>query len=127
MPMLDTSFVTYDPMLADFFDVRRRLNVMRDNGRVDAVPDELFLGVIGVVTQGDAAEIMRTEDGQTIPKRIFIASMFQFVAAATDYQGDEITWNKVCYRCKECLPYSRYGAGVYEAICEFQGNIPPAQ
>lgn len=127
MPQLDVSFMTTDPMLADTFAVRRKLNVVGTDGRAKQVPDTLFPKVRGVVTQQDASILLQAEDGQSFPKRIFIASRFQFIAAATDYTGDEVTWNGIVYICSSSLPYSRFGAGTYEAICDFRGNIPPAQ
>lgn len=127
MPMLDVSFMTEDPMLADTFQVRRKLNVVGNNGRAQQTPDSFFPSVVGVVTQQSTSELMMAEDGQTFPKRIFIASKFQFVGIATDYQGDEVTWRGVVYICESSLPYPQYGNGVYEAICTFRGNVPAAQ
>lgn len=127
MPQLDVSFMTSDPMLSDVFDVRRRLNIVRQNGRVDAVPDQLFVGMQGVVTQQDPSELMKTEDGQEMPRRIFIASTFQFIATAPGYQADEITWNGIVYTVTSVLPYSRFGNGTYECIAQFKGPIPAQQ
>lgn len=127
MPLLDVSFVLDDVMLADTFDVQRRLNTVGSNGRVTATPDEVFLGVGGVVTQQSSSDLMRTEDGQTIPKRIFIASRFQFMAVTSTNQPDEVTWDGVVYTVTSSLPYSRYGSGFYECVAEYRGPIPPAQ
>lgn len=130
MPLLDVSFMCEDPMLADTFDVRRRLNVMGVDGRVTATAGQLFVGVVGVVTQQGVATLMRMEDGQSVPKRIFIASRFQFITESLGSPGnqpDEITWNGILYYVEESLPYSRYGAGFYECIAQFRGVVPPTQ
>lgn len=127
MPLLDVSFMVEDPMLADTFDVRRRLNIIGDNGRVTALPDEIHTGLIGVITQQDPSDLIRTEDGQTIPRRIFVASRFQMIALGPDRQPDEITWNGTVYTAVHSIPYSRYGAGFYECIAEFRGPVPPLQ
>lgn len=127
MPQLDVSFMTMDPMLADSFEVTRRLNVMGNDGRVTAVPDTQYSDLRGVVTQQDPADLIRTEDGQTIPRRIFIASTFQFLAAAPGQQPDEITWDENVYTVSEVFPYSRFGVGTYECIAEVRKMIPEAQ
>lgn len=127
MPLLDVGFMTRDPYLSTVFNVLRRLNAVGDNGRVIAAPDQFFKGVQGVVTQQDASMLMQAEDGQTFPKRIFIASTFQFIAEATGYQGDAITWLNVTYICTSSLPYPQFGEGIYEGIFEFRGNVPAAQ
>lgn len=127
MPQLDVSFMVSDPMLADGFTVTRRLNSMGTNGRVTATEDEVFDDLLGVITQQNPSDLIRTEDGQRIPRRIFIASQFQFIALAPGSQPDWVTWNGTVYTVTECFPYSRYGAGFYEALAEFRGPIPPLQ
>lgn len=127
MPLLDVSFMLDDPMFSDEFSVTRRLNTMGTNGRVTAEPDEVFDGLTGVVTQQDPSTLLRAEDGMTLPRRIFIASRFQFIALAPGYQPDEITWNGTVYTVTSSLPYSRYGSGFYEAIAEVRKAVPPLQ
>lgn len=128
MPLLDVGFMTVDPMLADTFDVRRWLAFVGDDGRSDSAPSTLFRNVMGGVTHQDPADLIRTEDGQNIPKRIFIASRFQFMQASATNQPDEIHWNGLCYRVEHSLPYNRYGSGIYEVIAEYRNSpVPPAQ
>lgn len=116
MPQLDVSFMTTDPMLADTFEVVRRRETIVD-GRTVTTPQSLG-SKTGVVTQQDPAEIMKREDGQFVPRRIFVATMFQIYPAVEGFQPDEILWNGTRYEVTEVLPYSRYGRGVYEVIAE---------
>lgn len=116
MPQLDVSFMTTDPMLADRFEVVRRRETIVD-GRTVTTPQSLG-SKTGVVTQQDPAEIMKREDGQFVPRRIFVATMFQIYPAVEGFQPDEILWNGTRYEVTEVLPYSRYGRGVYEVIAE---------
>lgn len=127
MPLLDVSFMTVDPMLADCFNLNRRLNIVHSNGRVMAEPDQRFENCLGVITYQDPADLIRTEDGQSIPRRIFIATKLQLIGAGPDYQPDEIEHNGCLYTMTQVFPYSRYGAGVYEGIAEYRGPIPPFQ
>lgn len=116
MPQLDVSFMTTDPMLADTFEVVRRPETIVD-GRTVTTPQSQGYQT-GVVTQQDPAELMKREDGQFVPRRIFIATMFQIYPAVEGFQPDEILWNGTRYEVTEVLPYSRYGRGVYEVIAE---------
>ncbi len=123
MPLLDVSFMTDDPMLADTFDVTRRLDVVGSNGRTTPTTEQTFTGVTGVVTQQDPADLMRRDDGQMVPRLIFVASSFAFrgasrLANGTGYQPDQITWNGTVYTVKQIYPYSRFGAGTYEVVAE---------
>lgn len=131
MPFLDVSFVTQDPMLADRFDVRRRLDVVGLNGRVSATPDQFYTGLIGVITLeepvGTTNNLIRTEDSQSVNRRIFVAAKFQFIDASNGRQPDEITWDGEIYTVEKAVPYSRYGNGIYECIAQYRGPIPPLQ
>lgn len=125
MPQLDVSFMTVDPMLSDTFDVTRNREVLV-NGRV-TLDTESFLDQIGVVTQQDPAELMKREDGQFVPRRIFVASMFQFYGAVEGYQPDIIHWNGTEYHVVQVFPYSRFGAGVYEVVAQSQKAMDQPQ
>lgn len=116
MPQLDVSFMTADPMLADAFDVVRRREVLV-LGRVTVTTQE-FLDEVGVVTQESPSDLMKNTDAQFVPRRIFVASMFQFYGAVEGYQPDYILWNGSIYEVISVLPYSRFGAGTYEVIAE---------
>ncbi len=111
MPLLDVAFMVLDPRLADTFDVRRRTQAGGANGRVYAVPDEVYTDQVGVVTQQDPAAIVRSEDGAVMPRMISIATQFQFVALGPNQQPDEVLWNGALYTVTESLPYSRFGEG----------------
>ena len=127
MPMLDVSFMTYDPYLSDTLAVQRRLNSTGTTGRVSGALGQLCTGVPGVVTQEDPKDLIRTEDGMSVPRRIFVASTFQFFAENPTNQPDWITWNGITYTVESVVPYSRFGAGTYEAVAEYRGPVPAVQ
>ena len=115
MPQLDVAFVVSDPMLADCFDVTRNAETIDSKGRV-VKTTESFPGQTGVVTQQDPSDLMRRDDGQLVPRSIFVASMFGFRGAVNGNQPDVITWNRTDYLVKQVYPYSRFGAGIYECV-----------
>lgn len=143
MPLLDVSWVTQDPMLADVFSVTRRTDAVGSDGVTVPTPVQSFLAQVGVVTQQDPAELMRRDDEQHVPRRIFVASTFAFRGASaspdglTQYQPDEIRWpvdplgadlpETTVYRVVQVYPYSRYGRGMHECVAESQRAVDVPQ
>lgn len=121
MPDLDVSFVVTDPMLADTFSVTRRQQVLV-NGEMSTT-DTVIPNVIGVVTQESPYMLMTNPDAGIVPRRIFVASQFDFrglsqQADGAIYQPDLITWNGTTYKVLGVLPYQRYGEGITEVVAE---------
>lgn len=143
MPQLDVSWVVGDPMLADTFSVIRRTDVVGSNGRTTPLPVEQYLAQIGVVTQQSPADLMRRDESQRVPRRIFIASAFAFRNASrsadglTQYQPDQISWpvgpggedlpDTTVYTVEQVFPYSRYGQGLYECVATSMNAVDPVQ
>ena len=133
MPFLDVSEVLGDPELADTFNVTRRRDVLDGNGRTTPTVEGIFTDIVGVVTQQDPSDLLRTEDGQIVPRRIFIATTFQVIGASeaplggVQYQPDVITWNGSDYLVTSVMPYSRYGNGMYEVVATSTRAIDFAQ
>lgn len=129
MPLLDVSWVTQDPMLADIFSVTRWANMVGTNGRLQPTITETLQGLMGVVTQQAPSALMNKDDMTIIPRRIFVASIFNFRGPTLDpvtglqYQPDHIQWNGSDYKVVDVLPYSRYGRGVTEVIAESQTAV----
>lgn len=123
MPDLDVSFMTVDSMLSDTFDVIRRTDPVGTNGRTVPVNQQTFSGLTGVVTQQDPADLMRSEDGQMVPRRIFVAAPFAFRNASTGFQPDQIVWQGTTYTVVQAYPYSRFGAGFHEAVAESMNAV----
>lgn len=126
MPMLDVSFVTADPMLADTFSVRRQAQTISDKGRVETT-NTLFENLTGVVTQQDPAELMKRDDGQFVPRSIFVASRFAFRNVVEGFQPDIIIWNGTEYWVRQVYSYSRFGTGMYEVVASSQTAIDQPQ
>lgn len=125
MPDLDVSFMCSDPMLADPFTITRRTDVVSQKGRTTPTAGAT-INAVGVVTQEEPAELMRNPDAQFARKRIFVASVTEMRDVTTGHQPDLVTWNGVIYTVVKVLPYSRFGAGTYEAICESMNATDPA-
>jgi hypothetical protein len=118
MPELDVSFVLFDPLLCDTFDVTRRLDVIDQHGRSNPTPEQFFPDVMGVVTQESPSDLLREPDLQRVPRSIFVASEFAFRGASTSHQPDVISWCGTDYTVTSVLPYGRYGEGFYEVIAK---------
>lgn len=118
MPLLDVSFMTSDPMLADRFQVTRRTDSVNNKGRTVPTTNQVFQNIVGVVTQQDPADLMRRDDGQMVPRMILVCSSFIFRGATEGFQPDIITWNGTDYTIKHVMNYSRFGAGTMEVVAE---------
>lgn len=123
MPQLDVSWVVEDPMFATTFDVTRRTDVVGNDGVTTPTEVASFPATLGVVTQDDPAELLRRDDGQMVPRFIFIATKFALrnasrTADGTQYQPDQVTWNGTTYTVVRVYPYSQFGQGMYEAVLE---------
>ena len=116
-PMLDFSVVLCDPMLTDDFAVIRRPDTVGADGRAAPGADRIA-SLWGVVTQGDPADLMRAENGQYVPRTIMVATQFRLQGAVAGYQPDIIEWGGTQYLVKRVYPYSRFGAGFWEAVAE---------
>lgn len=126
MPMLDVSFVTMDPMLADTFSVKRQEQAISDKGRVETT-ETLFENLTGVVTQQDPSDLMKRDDGQFVPRSIFVASKFAFRNAVEGFQPDVIIWHGTEYWVKQVYAYSRFGLGFYEVVASSQTAMDQPQ
>lgn len=113
--MLDVSWVVMDPMLADTFTVTRRASTIGSNGRA-TLSNTAYPNLIGVVTQNQPDALVRADDSQQVPRVITVVSKFAFRGAVAGFQPDLITWNGTDYLVKSVSPYSRFGAGFYEAV-----------
>jgi hypothetical protein len=125
MPALDVSFMTLDPMFADSFKVTRRADVVDARGRTTPTIVAVFPEEWGVITQQDPADLMRNDDGQMMPRLIFIATAFLLRAATKGFQPDIVTWDGVDYKIKHLLSYSRFGGGTIEAVAESMAATDP--
>lgn len=126
MPDLDVSFVLDDPMFNDPFTVTRRTETPGPKGR-PVIGSELIPDLSGVITAENPADLMRTPEGQMMPRRIFCASRFIMRGPSTGYQADIINWDGARYLVQAVLNYSRYGEGFCEVIAETMAAIdaPP--
>lgn len=128
MPMLDVSFVLSDPMFEDEFSITRRPFVMGADGRPDESGYEQLTGLTGVITQQDPADIMRTEEGQLVPRSILVVTTQQVMAGGTaGFLSDLINWDGGVYEVKSVMPYSRFGAGFYEVVANIKTGVNPVQ
>lgn len=139
MPLLDVSFVTMDPMLADTFMLFRRKDEVSEDGVTTPTTSDAFGPLLGVVTQQDPAELMRRDDSQSVPRNIFIATTFAVrgpsLEGGQQYQPDQIMWpcsptgaavcGSILYTVRQVFPYSRFGAGTYEVVAESMNAVDP--
>jgi hypothetical protein len=112
MPDLDVTFLTFDPMLADVFNIERNAETIGDYGRME-VTTTLIEEVSGVVhRRGD--EMMLTDDKQLLPRHITITTATVIYPALEGYQPDVILWRGGRYRVMKVVEHPQFGAGHYK-------------
>jgi hypothetical protein len=124
MPMLDVGFMLNDPMIATTFTLRTRISTDDSHGRVQWTTTD-YPNQIGVITMQSPADLMRRDDSQMVPRRIFIGSQIQFVVVALNRQPDQVLWKNTWYTCEECYPYPEYGEGHYQAVFQSMNAVDP--
>lgn len=127
MSDLDVSDILSDPDIADPFVVKRRSEVVGQNGRVSV--DVANLQGVGVICAASPNDLKRLPDAQHTERHISIITAFRLRATAPDYQPDLIGWQGDFYIVADVQPYTQYGAGFVQAICASTNyqDQPPAE
>lgn len=115
MAQLDVSEVLFDPDLADTFTVIRQAESINNQGRSVLTPTE-YPNIVGVVTATSPAELLRRDDGQMMPRKISVVTVFRLRGPAPGFQPDQIQIDGVTFTITEILPFSRFGRGFVEAL-----------
>jgi hypothetical protein len=72
----------------------------------------------GVVTNDRGQILNRTAVGEYYPDSIFIATRFALRDGGAGDSADIVQWNGRQYTVTQVNPYSQYGVGFTEVICE---------
>lgn len=118
MPLLDLSFLTAEPLLADTFTVQRRAATIDQNGRANISAPQTFAGIMGGVSPTTPSDIARLPEDQRMAKTIRVITQFALQGAL--FGGgipDQVAWNGDTYVVLNVQDYSQYGAGFFDAIC----------
>jgi len=127
MPRLNVAFMTRNTMLADTFDVKRRADVVGSNGRTTPTQNQILKCQRGVVTPQDPGDLIRNDDGQMVPRKIFVATTTQILQSSAGQQPDLILWNSLTYVVTSVQPFSRFGEGTYQVMAESMTSTDPRQ
>ena len=115
-PLLDVADVLQDP---DFFDT---LTCTRNSESVS----EQGLSQIGtrtvpfygVVTSDEGELLTRLAAGEYARGSILVVTRTVLKDAGSGQTADIVTWNGLQYTVRKINPYTRYGPGFVEAICD---------
>lgn len=122
-PFLDVSDITLDPDLADSVNVIRREAVVNAYGENTTPAPVRFDDIVGTVTQASPNDLMRAIPDYTAAGQVIsFVTPFRLYGPAKDglqrFQPDLIEWNGDIYIVKVLEPYTRFGAGQVQALCE---------
>ena len=104
-------------MLADSFSITRRQETVGSDGR-PAISPVTFGNLLGVITQEDPSELDRDVGSQLTERNISVVTQFAIRGEVFGYQPDLLIWNGTTYLITSVKPYSRFGAGFYEATAK---------
>jgi hypothetical protein len=125
MADIDVSEVLFDPDLADTFDVIRKAEIVGENGRV-TLNETRYPNVVGVVIPIQPTNLQRRDDGQMMPKRMTVVTMFRLRGPSNGYQPDDIIISGVRCTVIDLMPFTRFGAGFVEAtVTSMSASNPP--
>lgn len=114
MSFLDVSEVLSDPDIADGFVVKRRAQVMGQNGRAGVAVEDLR--GVGVICAASPNDLKRLPDEQHTERHISIITRFRLRATAPDYQPDLVGWQGDFFIVRDVQPYTQYGAGFVQVL-----------
>lgn len=123
MPFLDVASETLlDPMIADRFTVKRRLETVDNHGR-STVATTTTGGIIGVVTAASPNDLERLDDMDRAGRHLSIVTKFALQMVAKDsagnkYKPDLVNFQGNDYVVKYVDPYWKFGGvgGFTQAI-----------
>jgi len=118
MPLDIASDCVLDPMLADTFNVIRRMETVGANGR-STTQNQTFKRIVGVVNMSSDAEVVRQQfpEMEFSTRVISVVCKFRLQTAVQNYQPDIVVWRGNNYLVQQIALYPQYGAGFYEATC----------
>lgn len=125
MADIDVSEVLFDPDLADMFDVVRKEETVNEQGR-STIKERRYQDIVGVITAQSPAELLRRDDGQMMPRKYAVVTVFRLQGPGKGYQPDDIWLDGQRFTVTEVLPYSRFGSGFVEAIITSMNASNPA-
>lgn len=125
MADIDVSEVLFDPDLADMFDVVRKEETVNEQGR-STIKERRYQDIVGVITAQSPAELLRRDDGQMMPRKYVVVTVFRLQGPGKGYQPDDIWLDGQRFTVTEVLPYSRFGSGFVEAIVTSMNASNPA-
>lgn len=121
MPLLNLSFLTREPLIAnDGFTVNRRAETVGDSGR-QTVLATTTSDQVGAVYPTGSNQLNRNPDKAFSTNSITIVTRFRLQMTSPGFQPDVVEWpigSGNHYVVSQTNNYSRYGAGFIEAQCE---------
>lgn len=118
MAQLDVSEVFDDDVLQDSFAVKRREQVVDNDGYAsnNVTDDEGF----GVVCMASPNDLLRLPEEQRTTKTLSIVTRYPLRATAPDVSPDLVGWQGSFFVVVNVEPYTHFGAGFVQALCSSQ-------
>jgi hypothetical protein len=124
MPNIDVSELIGDPDFSTTIGVVRSFEELDEHGR-NVIKETYEDDVVAVVIAGGGQALALLPDGARISDSIVVYCQKPLQAATESTRGDIVVWNGSRYLVKISKDWSAWGAGFYNATCEFLGKANP--
>lgn len=125
MAGIDVNDVMVDPEFATVFDVKRRTEVVNNQGRTE-LTETMFPAIVGIITWTEAG-ISRGEDGTIVPQSLNVVTPFSLRDNSQGFAADVIVWQGEEYLVKSIKANRHLGRGFTRASAETTRtpDLPP--
>lgn len=117
-PFLDVSDTLLDPDFCDTSLQCLRSSVSANTQGIGVKTSPQTIGFGGVVTSDRGELLERVAVGEYASGSILVITRFVLRDAGPNATADIVVWNGKQYTVTKVYPYSTYGRGFIEAICE---------
>lgn len=119
MPWLDPSSVLLSPFFNDnTLAVYRNEQVVNQDGIASLISKKNRFN--GVVTMANGMVLSRLAEGERLNTTITVHTKFNLIDGKSGFTADIISWRGTDWTVMHVNPYSTYGGGFHEAICEMR-------
>jgi hypothetical protein len=124
MALLDVSELLTDPDFCSAITIIRVTEVIGDDG-ISVQTETQETNVVAVVEAGSGQQLVLLDDGSRISDSIRVYCTIPLAAATSTNKADKILFGGYNYICKNVRNWGMFGAGYWEADCEFIGLANP--
>jgi len=123
---LDFSELLDDPDFAGTFDVIRRVETISPLTGRSSTAETTESDIDGVVTPGDAGDLLRKDDSQMTSRIITVTTKYRLRASGDGFQPDIVLYDGIRFTVRAAKAWHKLGDGFIRAACVSERAADPA-